>query len=623
MAADDFEVDIYEAAKEALERNAMRDIEISQKFNGDTFYGIDILEKHNQITGWREKTRMTAAEKQQRNHSDWFWGIDYQEMIQLEEEQRKQESSNLEQEEHEQRSYGDEFWGLEKERARREKENERILGKQNLSWMEEQEREQCYYADSFFGIDAVAAQQALEHRNRLLSQCNKATVAEEAKKQKQEQEQEQEGEEEEEEETTAKGQRSTKRLKTEKDRMEHEESLQRAQGDTFWGLNREYIEAGLHIVQFRKHLLQKRIKESNNFKNHLTMSKHLAWSITAKKREEVESLKRKQEEERKRAEYMQSFYNVTPNPSSTSPSRLTFGSVVNPLVEQDPTWGGAAVGEGGSEVQDLSTSSLPSSSFLFAQSTISERRRRTDNLPSLENPLRTDGTFDDDQQELKQIRRKIFSSRHNVYQLKKMLKEESVKKRLRKKKFLSLSLPQVGLSTEARRRRRVVAGKVKRLSGVYNMEEDTHAKNLEKTLEQENWNNWNSLESYASLESFAVENQVENQTGGRTRRRRRTKEETPSESPSPPPRKQPSKVQMRRKKKKRRKRRKQGVEVPTKQRAARRSQEVDDVESMRHLFELDLEEVDIEEKDFFLQQNRYQEARRELRRDESEKMGPL
>ena len=401
--------------------------------------------------------------------------------------------------------------------------------------------------------------------------------------------------------------------------MEHEESLQRAQGDTFWGLNREYIDAGLHIVHFRKRLLQKRIKESNNFKNMRTMSKHLAWSITAKKREEVESLKRKQKEERIRAEYMQSFYNTTPNLSITSPSRLTFGSVVNPLVEQDPT-GGAV--RGGSEVQNLSTFSLPSSSFLFAQSTMSERRRRTDNLPSLENPLRKDGTFNDDQQELKQIRRKIFSSRHNVYQLKKMLKEESVKKRLRKKKFLSLSLPRVGLSTEARRRRRVVAGKVKRLSGVYNMEEDTHAKNLEETFEQENWNNWNSLESYASLESFAVENQVENQTGGRTRRRRRTKEETPSESPSPPPRKQPSKVQLRKKKKRRRTRRKQGVELPTKQRAARRSQEVDNVESMRHL-KLDLEEVDKEENDFFLQQNRYQEARRELRRDEMEKMGPL
>jgi hypothetical protein len=360
-------------------------------------------------------------------------------------------------------------------------------------------------------------------------------------------------------------------------------------------VNREYIDAGVRIVRFRQHLLQKRVKKISSEKNEFEMSKHLAWAVTAKKREELESFRRTQEGERRRAEYMQSFYSVAVK-QRASPSHLTFGSATNPLIEQDNT---EMMRGCGSKVQDLSTSlSMPSSlssSFLLPQSMMSERRRRTDKLPSLENPVRMDGTFDTDHQQLKKIRRKIFSSRHYVYQLKKMLKKETAKKR--KRKFLSLSLPQVGLSTEARRRRRVVSGKVKKLSGVYNVEKGEqfiHSK--EARHEQENWN---SLESYASLESFAVENQARVQV-------------SPSSSPSP------RKVQMTR-------RRRRRAKKPTKGQAADKSQEEGDepIDDVRHLFpELEQQEV-VDKENFFLSKNRYQQARSELRRQGSEKMGSL
>ena len=193
---------------------------------------------------------------------------------------------------------------------------------------------------------------------------------------------------------------------------------------------------------------------------------------------------------------------------------------------------------------------------------------------------------------LKKLRDNLWNSKKNVYLLG-SLRREQIRQR---QKFSRLKLPQVGLGVEARRRRRVVSGKVHKMNGKV---QTTMIEKRKQERERHEKENWSGEYVYGSLESYA-----------------QSSSPTPSFSPSPP-----KKINRRTTitgKKKKIKKKKKTVN-------SKRKIHVQKVESFfpeNESFGSSLwwnepgDGTEENEENLLSQGNRYQEARKKLRRDD-------
>ena len=477
---------VVEAARAALENNAMSIEESDQLSCNDTFWGIDALKSTNSVTGWRENTRMKAEEKLQCSYSDTFFGLDRAVRLKQEQDISQLETKNMRMEEDQQLALNDAFWGIDVHRLKLLKSKEEALQNFNLNQMQLIEIEQCRFHDNFYGIDLEKQNLARKERKKLLLKMTRSITP------------------------TRPTSREDLVQNIELHNMIQEEHLQIALGDCFFGLDKKYNDAGIKIVQFRKRMVRKRRLKSSTNTARAVLSKHMEWSLLAKQRKEKVRHQLLLNEKQQRMEYMQSFYTLSGSDSSFGGdgggSVSTFGSTIAPLYT--PNKRNSKNQNHNNMRKSQSDSTFSSSSSLSP--TKRKRKKRNDHLISLESPNRVGGTFASDHVKLKKLRDNLWNSKKNVYLLG-SLRREQIRQR---QKFTRLKLPQVGLGVEARRRRRVVSGKVHKMNGKV---QTTMIEKRKQERERHVKENWSGEYVYGSLESYA-----------------QSSSPTPSFSPSPP-----------------------------------------------------------------------------------------
>ena len=512
---------VVERALAALENNKMNCEELDQKEREEA---ILLEQKHLQIqrqveqnlqqqqdldrtTGWREKIRMNAAEKQQRKQGDVFWGLDLLNQQQQEDHHRRQELQHMNREETQQCSRNDTFWGIDHCALEAQQKAEERSRLENLTFMRQQEVEQCSGMDAFWGLDANRKQKAIEKRRKLLKYTPSLNHEKNTHPST----------------GTSKGEQLM--VLNELDAMVNEEKQQRKHGDRFWGIDVTYINAGLRIVKFRKQLIQKRLNKQWGAMKMTEMNKYLTWTLLAKKRTEDLKLQQRLNEEKARRDYMNTFFNPAPrlsenavlsplSPQSSSLSPLlphrsyTFGmssnSLYTPKMGSTREQHNAMVPVGRPAIASMTPSMTSSMTSSMARTRKRRKRnKRNDHLPSLEDSRRSSGTYDGDRSALKTIRNSLVLSQKKVSMLLLNKHIHQAAKRERKK-FRKLTLPPVGLSVESRRRRRVVSGKVGKLNGKIPLSVQHQRAAAMASAAAAEEEVWQGLESYASLTPMKV-----------------------------------------------------------------------------------------------------------------------